>query len=654
MKKIILGLCALIILGAFTTTTAWASQPVFKDVTGNHWARSGVEEVSAAGVITGHTDGTFRPNQPVTRLHTIVMLVRANNLQQQVDNYDLADFNYQFPPGISTGSKRYLAVAADEGWISPGGIQHMQPNSPASRQEVAVLLAVAFELSGNFQRLPFADKDQISSGHRNHVAGVYEAGIMRGQSASLFAPRANVKRSELAVIFARMIEQDKINPNPDQRVDGYIQDYNRNTGQIAFNKGTGRSTVYTLARNAPVYDGDRLISATALRANQPARIYLDQNNRVIFIRTTGKVSPRPAQTTTKTEYWGQIQSLSTNNLKIALLDDDSKTFLLDDDVRVYDQDNDRCSLLALSKDAFVKLELQSNKVQKIYVADIANITGAITAIRDNRITVSKSGRQQHYDVNEDLTKVVDKRGDRFDYDDLEVGSKVKITYSDKQALKIEFLDEGTGYHIGTVYRLSNDRHDENDWEISIRDIHGQRNSYDVDEDVEVYDTDGQEICFRDLDQDNRDTVILSQDRRGDVETIKLVDIYDGTIESLDDHEIELDNQVFDLPRRFDTSDYIIGSEVSVSIHDDQVYAIQIIDAEDINVPGEIRDIDERDWEITIRQDNGNRFTFDVDQRVDINDEVDNDNLDFDDLRDNWEVILELDNGAVEEIIITEK
>jgi YVTN family beta-propeller protein len=48
----------------------------FKDVNVGHWAKNAIDQAKAAGVINGYLDGTFRPNQTLTRAEAVVMINR--------------------------------------------------------------------------------------------------------------------------------------------------------------------------------------------------------------------------------------------------------------------------------------------------------------------------------------------------------------------------------------------------------------------------------------------------------------------------------------------------------------------------------------------------------------------------------------------------
>ena len=48
----------------------------FRDVTSTHWAFASVERAAELGLVTGYSDGTFRPDTPVTRAQFVLMLWR--------------------------------------------------------------------------------------------------------------------------------------------------------------------------------------------------------------------------------------------------------------------------------------------------------------------------------------------------------------------------------------------------------------------------------------------------------------------------------------------------------------------------------------------------------------------------------------------------
>lgn len=334
------------ILYTIPTNTAFANTK-FKDVPQSHWALQAIEEMHAAGIINGYPDGTFKPDAPVTRLHAIIMLIRANGLQDEAENYDLNNCTYDFPAGLNEDSKKYLAIAADKGWIVGSVMKNMQPNNPATREEVAVLIGISFDLKGDFEKLPFADKNSILENFRSYVAGLYEANIMKGRTDTMFYPRSQVKRSEMAAIFSRLSEQNKVNPSSFKRINGRIIKYNNAIKQLTVQTTDGFTEVLFFHTDASIYINNVKSSPVMLKSGQFIRLYLNQQNQIVFLKTIGKPANIPSSQSPVTEYnesvtddkeyLGYAYELMPNKIKIKLLSDDYITFYLSENLALYDK-----------------------------------------------------------------------------------------------------------------------------------------------------------------------------------------------------------------------------------------------------------------------------------------------------------------------------
>jgi hypothetical protein len=106
MKKVI----SLILIAAMAFTIVPAvtaqSQTTFTDVPSTHWAASAIAEAVQAGYVSGYPDGTFKPDQVVTREEFIKMAVEAFGLD--TSRYTAPDM-WSLP---------YLAAAVENGWIA--------------------------------------------------------------------------------------------------------------------------------------------------------------------------------------------------------------------------------------------------------------------------------------------------------------------------------------------------------------------------------------------------------------------------------------------------------------------------------------------------------------------------------------------------------
>ncbi|SHN79197.1 S-layer homology domain-containing protein [Paenibacillus sp. ov031] len=74
-----------VVLQPLLTSAQMTTAPkAFTDVN-EHWAQQAVEQLSSAGVVTGYKDGTFRPSRPITRAEAVTMLNKLIGLQAETN-----------------------------------------------------------------------------------------------------------------------------------------------------------------------------------------------------------------------------------------------------------------------------------------------------------------------------------------------------------------------------------------------------------------------------------------------------------------------------------------------------------------------------------------------------------------------------------------
>ncbi|HIK29462.1 MAG: S-layer homology domain-containing protein [Oscillatoriaceae bacterium SKW80] len=111
------------------------AQVSFYDVPSNHWAKGFIEALAARGIIKGFPDGSFRPNEPVTRAQFAAMVRQAFNMPKIRSAIAFRDVPSNF------WAYRAIADAYEMGFMSgyPGNI--FSPNENIPRVQVLVSLA---------------------------------------------------------------------------------------------------------------------------------------------------------------------------------------------------------------------------------------------------------------------------------------------------------------------------------------------------------------------------------------------------------------------------------------------------------------------------------------------------------------------------------
>ena len=104
----------------------------FSDVKPGDWYNNAVSTMVNAGVITGYNDGTFRPNDPITRAEFATIAARFLS-----DPYSLQD---QFYDTEGHWAEVYINRAAEVGWINGYNDGSFRPNKAITRAEAVTLV----------------------------------------------------------------------------------------------------------------------------------------------------------------------------------------------------------------------------------------------------------------------------------------------------------------------------------------------------------------------------------------------------------------------------------------------------------------------------------------------------------------------------------
>ncbi|MFC5401666.1 S-layer homology domain-containing protein [Cohnella soli] len=175
-------------------------QPVvsFADIS-SHWAIEAIKKAAEQQITSGYPDGTFRPDQPITRAEFIVMLAKALGLEGEDDELTFSDRER-----IGPWASRAVAQAVRQGVIQGYTDGSFRPSAVVTRAEMAMMIAKALGLSlAENTSTGFADDGLIPSWAKSSVEALRREGIATGRSGERFAPQASASRAEAIVMLLR-------------------------------------------------------------------------------------------------------------------------------------------------------------------------------------------------------------------------------------------------------------------------------------------------------------------------------------------------------------------------------------------------------------------------------------------------------------------
>lgn len=169
----------------------------------NHWAKDYIEKLVAQGVLQGYTDGTFKPDQSISRAEFTVMLTRALDLPAAQD----AAAGFKDWDETPVWARAGISAAVQAGLIKGYSDGTFRPDRLINRAEMAVMIVNALQQKPALQSAPeFADAAAIPDWAKEAVARGVKAGLINGKGDNLFQPAAQATRAESACMTARLLE----------------------------------------------------------------------------------------------------------------------------------------------------------------------------------------------------------------------------------------------------------------------------------------------------------------------------------------------------------------------------------------------------------------------------------------------------------------
>lgn len=171
----------------------------FKDIKW-HWAESDIRKSSAAGIINGYSDGTFKPNKAVTRAQFAVMMMQTLKSQlsgSEILFSDKADIGEWAVKGVSQAVEAGIIKGFDDG--------SFRPNAEITRAEIVVMAANVMGIDADATgTTDFADDSAIPDWAKKAVEAAKKNGIVQGRGKNEFVSDGIVSRAEAITLLLKL------------------------------------------------------------------------------------------------------------------------------------------------------------------------------------------------------------------------------------------------------------------------------------------------------------------------------------------------------------------------------------------------------------------------------------------------------------------
>jgi hypothetical protein len=277
------------------------ARPGFSDMKEASWAEPYVLKMQGKDVVKGYPDGSFKPNQKVTRAEAVTMMARSQGAPQGAGQTAYAD--------APDWAACYINWAVDKKVLTPGQDNNqLQPDQPATRIWVAQMAVRSLGLEDQARALkdaslPFKDAPTIPAGLAGYVKIAYDKGIFAGYPDNTFQPNNPVSRAEMCIIL------NCLNAVMNNEVLGTITTVDAGnltvTGSVY---GSGSSTI-AIAPDATVWINNTPATVSDLKPGDVVEVDLNTQGQAVMIDATRSQTGTTAGPATVT---GANNSVGTN------------------------------------------------------------------------------------------------------------------------------------------------------------------------------------------------------------------------------------------------------------------------------------------------------------------------------------------------------
>ena len=177
----------------------------FNDIS-DYWAADYVDFLYNADITTGYSDGSFRPNQNISRAQFAVMLYRYLKLDEnQYANVSLPFADLGSIPAYAIPAVKALYAEGVITGSEKNGQLYFNPGSSLTRAQAAAMIGRTQAKGYALADLTFTDSAQIPAYAAYYIRAMVGQGVINGYSDGSFKPHSNITRGQMAKILYNLM-----------------------------------------------------------------------------------------------------------------------------------------------------------------------------------------------------------------------------------------------------------------------------------------------------------------------------------------------------------------------------------------------------------------------------------------------------------------
>ncbi|OZQ75113.1 glycosyl hydrolase 53 family protein [Paenibacillus odorifer] len=191
----------------FSIYAAGYAEVGYTDLKAADWATLAIESLTAKGIVQGIGNGIFNPQGEVTRAEFVSMLLSALELKAERGTGSFKDVNLDawYSSVVITAGKLGVVQGHADGTFGPNDKLSREEMAAISYRALKLVEKVNDQTDVNV--ISFKDKDLISMYASEGITALAQAGIINGFEDGNFRPQAHTTRAEAAYIILNLLQQ---------------------------------------------------------------------------------------------------------------------------------------------------------------------------------------------------------------------------------------------------------------------------------------------------------------------------------------------------------------------------------------------------------------------------------------------------------------
>ncbi len=185
----------------------------FPDVE-NHWASDAINDMGSRMIVAGDLNGNFNPDNSITRAEFAAIMVRALGLAPGDGTNRFSDVvsSSWYCGYVKTATAYGIITGYDDGTFRPNDLitREQAMTILARAMDITKLSPSLSDSQATALLVSYSDSTDVSIWAKTSIAACLETGVITGRTSTTLSPKENITRAEVAVAVQKLLQKSEL------------------------------------------------------------------------------------------------------------------------------------------------------------------------------------------------------------------------------------------------------------------------------------------------------------------------------------------------------------------------------------------------------------------------------------------------------------